>query len=139
MKNKKGFTLTEILIVMVVAGILLALILPNTLKAIERGNATALRNDVNSINTALFMCFSQERNWSTCNTFTLLTTPAAGEPYLADVPLNPFVTGATAAAPGYSISASANGTGFLATIDTPSGTYPADIIADIAAGTLIET
>ena len=39
--NKRGFTLTEILIVLVVAGILLALILPNTLKAIERANVTA--------------------------------------------------------------------------------------------------
>jgi len=71
--NKKGFTLTEILIVLVVAGILLALILPNTLKAIERGNVTALRNDLNTVKVALLMCFTQERNWDSCSTFDNLT------------------------------------------------------------------
>ena len=70
--NKKGFTLTEILIVLVVAGILLALILPNTLKAIERGEVTQLRSDLNTVKVSLFMCFTQERDWANCDSLTEL-------------------------------------------------------------------
>lgn len=78
--NKKGFTLTEILIVLVVAGILLALILPNTLKAIERSEVTALRSDLNTVDVALFTCFTEERTWTQCGTLAQLT--ASGNDYL---------------------------------------------------------
>lgn len=71
--NKKGFTLTEILIVLVVAGILLALILPNVIKAIERGNVTAHESNLNTIQVALFMCFTEKRDWDQCSNFTQLT------------------------------------------------------------------
>jgi len=66
MKNK-GFTLTEILIVLVVAGILLALILPNTLKAIDRGNRTADASNVKTLQTAVFMCYTDKKNWDLCD------------------------------------------------------------------------
>jgi general secretion pathway protein G len=86
--NRKGFTLTEILIVLVVAGILLALILPNALKAIERGQITQLKSDVNSINTGLYMCFTKERNWDNCDEIGDITDP--NELYLKDWPKHPF-------------------------------------------------
>jgi len=66
--SKKGFTLVEILIVLVVAGILLALILPNTLKAIDRGNITADQTNVNTLQTAVFMCYTENRDWTLCDT-----------------------------------------------------------------------
>ncbi|MBU0468261.1 MAG: type II secretion system GspH family protein [Candidatus Omnitrophica bacterium] len=86
--NKKGFTLTEILIVMVVAGILLALILPNTLKAIERGNVTEHRNNINSIKVAILMCFNATRDFTLCDSEAELT--ADGVKYLESWPTNPF-------------------------------------------------
>lgn len=64
--NKKGFTLTEILIVLVVAGILLALILPNTLLAIDRANRTADQANVKTLQTAVFMCYTATRVWADC-------------------------------------------------------------------------
>lgn len=92
--NKKGFTLTEILIVMVVAGILLALILPNTLKAIERANVTQVKNDVNSIKVAVMMCYTEKRDWNLCDSNTELTTASAGSnPFLASYPVHPFSGG----------------------------------------------
>lgn len=130
MNNKKGFTLTEILIVMVVAGILLALILPNTLRAIERGNVTALRNDINSIDTALFMCFSEERNWASCDSLTKIA------PYLGGAaPINPFASDQTAAGNGYDVDGD-NVNGYRAVLE--ANNYPKDIEDDIIANKLFE-
>lgn len=67
MKNKKGFTLVEILVVLVVAGILLALILPNALKAITRASVTEHESNIDNIQTALFMCFTERRDWTLCD------------------------------------------------------------------------
>ena len=90
--NKKGFTLTEILIVLIVAGILLALILPNTLKAIQRSEVTALRSDLNTIQVALFMCFTEERSWGPCDTTAELVAGDYVDQELIDRPddENPF-------------------------------------------------
>lgn len=85
MKNR-GFTLTEILVVLVVAGILLALILPNALKAIERANVTEHKNNLNTINVGIYMCYTQERDWALCDTEAELL---AGE-YLDQWPVSPF-------------------------------------------------
>ena len=85
--EKKGFTLTEILIVLVVAGILLSLILPNVLKAIERGNVTAHQSNLNTINVGVFMCFTETRNWSECGPSLDLLVDGN---YLDAVPEHPF-------------------------------------------------
>ena len=72
-QQKKGFTLTEILIVLVIAGILLALILPNSLKAVDRGNKVANSSDIQSCSTAALLCFSENANtWGPCDTMAEL-------------------------------------------------------------------
>ncbi len=130
-RNNKGFTLTEILIVLVVAGILLALILPNTLKAIERGRATQLRNDLHTIQVAAFMCFSATRLWASCDTLGELNA-AAPNNYLDEIPTHPF--GGV-----YSLVLDLNGTGgFVAATSAPGAgiVYPADITTDITNGVI---
>lgn len=75
--RNKGFTLTEILIVLVIAGILLALILPNSLKAIATGNKVAGNSDVQSCSTAVLACYSDNKGAGATNAWTGagVTTP----------------------------------------------------------------
>lgn len=83
--NKSAFTLTEILIVLVIAGILLALILPNSLKAVDRGNKIANESDIKSCSTAALLCFSENSNtWNNCDDITKLVN---GQ-YLKAAPAN---------------------------------------------------
>jgi prepilin-type N-terminal cleavage/methylation domain-containing protein len=102
MKSKKsGFTLTEILIVLVIAGILLALILPNSLKAISRGNTVAGDSNVQSCSTAVMVCYAdQGRDWTKCDSVSELTTLK----YLKSTPKN-------AAGADVAVISDPNGTG----------------------------
>ncbi len=75
-KNKSGFTLTEILIVLVVAGVLLALILPNSVKAINKGNTVASNANIASCEAAVVMCMGEvtvANRAASCGTVAALT------------------------------------------------------------------
>lgn len=70
---KKGFSLVELLVVLVVIGIILAVILPNTLRAIEQANVRDTAATLRTIDTAINVCYSQTRNWASCDTIAELT------------------------------------------------------------------
>jgi len=73
--NKKGFTLTEILIVLVIAGILLALILPNSVKAIAKAKTAEGKANSKNCNAAILACYVGEGNdWTNCGSFSNLTS-----------------------------------------------------------------
>ncbi len=77
--NKSGFTLTEILIVLVIAGILLALILPNGLRAVQRGNVVSGTSNVQSCRTALLVCYSENgNNWAAAPCASVAALQTAG-------------------------------------------------------------
>lgn len=90
-KSNKGFTLVELLVVLVVIGVLLGLILPNTLKAIKQANNRECASNVRSIETALQLCYSEKRKWSDCDSPEDLT----GGNYLDVFPVCPFGVGYT--------------------------------------------
>lgn len=75
---KKAFTLVELLVVLVIIGILVAIILPNTLKAIRQGNTKQCASNIRSIDTTAQMCYSEKRDWSGCDTLDEL------KPYFPD-------------------------------------------------------
>jgi type IV pilus assembly protein PilA len=86
---KKGFTLVEVLIVLVVIGIILAVILPNTLRAIEQANVRDTAATLRSIDSAVSVCYAQTRDWNACDSIADLM--AGVPPYLdADPGNSPF-------------------------------------------------
>ena len=90
--NKKGFTLTEILIVIVIGITLVALIVPRALRAIAQSNYLADQQNMKTIDEALMLCFADTRDWSKCPAAALSDlTPK----YLKAVPTNPCVGGDT--------------------------------------------
>ncbi len=48
-----GFTLIEIMVVVVILGILMALVAPNVIRRVEQARVTAAKNDIRSYGTAL--------------------------------------------------------------------------------------
>lgn len=66
--NKKGFTLTEILVVIVITAILVTLIVPRALRAIAQANFLADQSNAGSVEEASLLCWSEARNWTACDT-----------------------------------------------------------------------
>lgn len=63
MFKKTGFSLVELLVVLVIVGILVALILPNTLNAIKQANTKECASNIRSIDTATQMYYTENRAW----------------------------------------------------------------------------
>lgn len=63
--NSKGFTIIELLVVIVIIGILVALALPQLFAAQARGRDTERKNDLKNIKTQLETYFNDEGSYPT--------------------------------------------------------------------------
>jgi len=99
MDRRKGFTMVELLVVIIIISVLVAIALPKYFAAIYQGRVRACASNFKIINTAVQLYFAQNKEWPTEVTDMLnpgdpaATTPATlkgGQ--LTELPLCPFET-----------------------------------------------
>ena len=93
-----GFTLIELMVVLVIIGVLAALIVPNVLDRADDARATAARTDVNNLMQALKLYRLDNQRYPTAEQGlqALLVRPTAGpaapnwKPYVEKLPKDPW-------------------------------------------------
>ena len=93
-----GFTLIELMVVLVIIGVLAALIVPNVLDRADDARATAARTDVNNLMQALKLYRLDNQRYPSAEQglMALVAKPTAGpnppnwKPYLEKLPNDPW-------------------------------------------------
>jgi general secretion pathway protein G len=96
--RSRGFTLIELMVVLVIIGVLAALIVPNMLDRADDARVTAARTDVNNLMQALKLYRLDNQRYPTAEQGlqALLTRPTAGpaapnwKPYVEKLPNDPW-------------------------------------------------
>lgn len=92
---KKGFTVLEALVLVAIIGIIIGLILPNTLNAINETNAKESASNIKVIDAAIQLCYTSTQDWTRCDD---LSGELVANHYLDEEPNDPFDIGYTIAA-----------------------------------------
>jgi general secretion pathway protein G len=95
---QRGFTLIELMVVLVIIGVLAALIVPNVLDRTDDARATAARTDVNNLVQALKLYKLDNQRYPSAEQGleALVRRPSAGpvppnwKPYLDKLPADPW-------------------------------------------------
>jgi len=95
---KRGFTLIELMVILVVIGVLAALIVPNVLDRADDSRVTAAQTDVNQLMQALRLYRLDNQTYPTAEQGlqALVTRPAAApvpsnwRPYVERLPTDPW-------------------------------------------------
>ena len=99
MKAKKGFTLVEILIVVVILGILAAIVIPQFTNASEEARQNNLKANLQTLRSQIELY--KIDNFGTAPDPLGDLAPLVGKKYMDSVPLNPYTGGRdTAVGPG---------------------------------------
>ncbi len=104
MRTRKGFTLVEILIVVVILGILAAIVIPQFTNASTEAKESNLKSNLQTVRAQLELYKLRNNDTPPADETTfvsLMTTPDVnGMTYLPSIPVNPFTGGSSVAAWG---------------------------------------
>ncbi len=77
-KNQSGFTLLEIIIVIIIIGILASIALPKFFKTVEFSRSSEALVNLGSIRRAMDICYQPTLTYTPCTDFTTLSIPDPG-------------------------------------------------------------
>ena len=78
-KNQSGFTLLEIIIVIIIIGILASIALPKFFKTVEYSRSSEALANLGTIRRSMDICYQSERTYAGCNDWNklFLTDPGS--------------------------------------------------------------